>query len=395
MFNILTDFIIKKFIKNSENISNVNVRQNYGTLAGIVGIISNILLFLTKLLIGLASSSISIIADAFNNFFDSTSSIITILGFKIASKPADEEHPFGHGRIEYLSALVVAFIVLTFGLEFLKTSFDKILNPTKVTFETISMIVLTISIFIKLWLSRFNKTIGEKINSSALKASALDAKGDVFISTCVLISFISSNYTDLPIDGYIGVGVSIGLLISGLNIVKDTINPLLGEAPPEELVSSIKKASLENTHVVGVHDLIVHNYGAHKSLASIHIEVPDKLSAIEIHDIADDIEKRVLRDLNIHLVVHTDPITTDCDIIISTKKLLESTLYKNDIIESIHGLKIVGINEKRTLIFDVVVKSSNIKSKRDELLLIKWIGTEIKNISDGYDCVITIDKEYT
>ena len=267
---MLSNFLIKSFIKNSEDIENEQVRNKYGNLAGIVGIISNLALAITKIIVGFITSSVSITADGFNNLSDTASSAITIIGFKLANRPADKEHPFGHGRVEYISALIVAFMVMLVGLQFIKSSIDRILNPVTIRFEVIPFILLFISVIVKIWLSRFNKFIGEKINSAALKATALDALGDVFTSSCVLISFLASRYTVLPIDGYVGLVVSAAILYAGFSLVRDTISPLLGEAPDENLVKNIKEGVLSYKHIIGVHDLIIHNYGVGRCMASIH-----------------------------------------------------------------------------------------------------------------------------
>ncbi|MDY3359695.1 MAG: cation diffusion facilitator family transporter, partial [Clostridium celatum] len=212
---MLSNFLVKKFIKNSEDVSNIKVRESYANLAGIIGILTNTLLFVIKLSVGLLSGSVAIMADAFNNLSDAASSIITIVGFKMANKPADAEHPFGHGRIEYITAMIVSFMVMLVGLQFVKTSFERIINPSPVAFEIIPFILLLVSIFFKVWLSKFNKTIGFKINSSALKATATDAMGDVFTSTTVVISFLLSKFTSLPLDGYIGIIVALAIVYSG------------------------------------------------------------------------------------------------------------------------------------------------------------------------------------
>ncbi|NRZ22977.1 cation diffusion facilitator family transporter [Clostridium beijerinckii] len=225
------ELIVNKFVKDNSNVKDDTVRNSYGVLGGIIGIVVNIILFIIKLSVGVIVSSIAIMADAFNNLSDAASSLITILGFKLSNKPADREHPFGHGRIEYLSALIVAFMVMLVGLQFIKSSFERIVNPSPVAFELVSFILLIVSIFFKIWLSKFNKFIGEKINSSALKAASTDALGDVFTTTCVAISFLASKFTSFPIDGYIGMFVALFIVYAGFNLVKDTINPLLGEAP--------------------------------------------------------------------------------------------------------------------------------------------------------------------
>lgn len=382
------------FIKEPENINDENTRNQYGFLGGTVGIVSNLILFLMKLTIGLLSSSISILADAFNNFFDCTSSIITIIGFKLANKPADSKHPFGHGRIELISGLIVAFMIMLFGFEFLKTSFTKILNPSIVKFEIISFIILILSILVKLWLSNFNWILGNKVNSSALKASALDAKGDVFTSLCVVISFFSSQFTTLPVDGFIGLIVSIGIIYSGYNLVKETISPLLGEAPSKELVDSIINSLMSYEGIIGVHDLIVHDYGVGKCIASIHAEMPANLGVIAMHEIADEAEREISNKLNILLVIHTDPVCTDDESIIKTKKEVEDIIYQNDLIVSMHDFRVVGENDKKNLIFDIVVRPSEIKNIKDEKNLLDWINKNIKEVYPNYNCIITIDRDY-
>lgn len=394
MIVIFCKFLIKKFIKEPQNINDEYTRNQYGFLGGIVGIISNLILFLTKLIIGLLSSSISILADAFNNFFDLTSSIITIIGFKLASKPADSEHPFGHGRIELISGLIVAFMIMIFGFEFLKTSFIKILTPNVVKFEIISFIILIVSILIKLWLSHFNWTLGSKINSATLKASALDAKNDVFTSLCIIISFFTSQFTTFPMDGLVGCLVSLGIIYSGYNLIKETVSPLLGEAPSKELVDSIMNILMSYNEIIGVHDLIVHNYGTGKWIASVHAEMPVDLGAIVMHEVADLAEREVFNKLNILLVIHTDPICTDNESIKSTKKEVEEIIYQNNSIVSMHDFRIVGEKERKNLIFDVVVRPSEIVSSDDEKNLIDWITIHIQKIHPNYNCFITIDKYY-
>ena len=226
---LISNFLVKKFIKNSEDIKSEKVRSTYGVLGGVVGIIINLILFAIKLTVGVVASSIAIMADAFNNLSDAASSIVTIIGFKMADKPADAEHPFGHGRMEYISALIVAFMVMLVGIQFIKSSFERILNPVSITFEFIPFILLLVSILFKLWLSRFNKFIGNTINSSALKAASVDALGDVFTSSCVTISFLASKFTSFPIDGYFGLIVAVFIVYSGYTLIKETINPILGD----------------------------------------------------------------------------------------------------------------------------------------------------------------------
>lgn len=391
---MLSNLLIRKFIKNHTDTKNEKVRNSYGFLAGIVGLFTNIILFIIKFSVGLITSSISIMADAFNNLSDAASSLITIFGFKLSSMPADKEHPFGHGRIEYLSALIVAFMVMLVGIQFVKSSFQKIINPEPVTFELIPFILLLISIGLKVWLSRFNKFMGEKINSSALKATSVDALGDVFTSSCVALSFLAAKFTTIPIDGYIGMVVALFIVYSGFTLIKDTINPLLGEAPDPELVESIHQMVLSYDNILGTHDLIVHNYGPGKCMASIHAEIPSDISVVKIHEIIDKAEREISKDLNIYLVIHIDPI---CVIEGEVQEAYDEILRlvnEIDHIESIHDFRVVGEGEVKNLIFDLVIDTSKKLEYSDDELKEK-INSNIKKAHPSYNCIITLDKHYT
>jgi cation diffusion facilitator family transporter len=391
---MLFELIVNKFIKDNSNVKDDTVRNSYGVLGGIIGIVVNIILFIIKLSVGVIVSSIAIMADAFNNLSDAASSLITILGFKLSNKPADREHPFGHGRIEYLSALIVAFMVMLVGLQFIKSSFERIVNPSPVAFELVSFILLIISIFFKIWLSKFNKFIGEKINSSALKAASTDALGDVFTTTCVAISFLASKFTSFPIDGYIGMFVALFIVYAGFNLVKDTINPLLGEAPDPELVESIERMVLSYDNILGSHDLIVHNYGPGKCMASIHAEIPGNINVVDIHEVIDKAEREISKALKIYLVIHIDPI---CIIEGEVKEAYDeilSIIEKYDYIESIHDFRVVGEGDIKNLIFDVVIEPSK-KLSITDTELINIISEGVKKYHPSYNCVITIDKHYT
>ncbi|MBV7271346.1 cation diffusion facilitator family transporter [Clostridium thailandense] len=305
---MLSELLISRFIKDYKNVENPKVRDKYGYLGGTMGILINIILAGSKLVIGRVSNSISLIADAMNNLSDATSSVITIVGFKLASKPADKEHPFGHGRVEYISGLLISFIVLFIGIEFVKSSYKRIINPVKTEFQWVYLAVLLFSIVIKIWISKFNKTIAKSINSSALQASSIEAFVDVIICACIIFSLILSRYTNLVVDGYIGLLVSMFILYSGYILIKDTLNPLLGEAPDPQLVENIALKVKEYDFIEGVHDLVIHNYGPRKILASIHAEVPRDVSLEEIHRIIDKAEKEISEDLNIHLIIHIEPV---------------------------------------------------------------------------------------
>ena len=389
---LISEAIIKKFIKNSENVENEEVRNKYGTVAGIVGIVSNLLLFILKFSIGFLSGSIAITADAFNNFTDMASSAITMIGFKLASMPADEEHPFGHGRLEYLSALVVAFMVMFVGIKFVQTSFERIMNPVAVQFSLIPFILLLCSMAVKFWLGRFNKIVGEKIDSSALKAVAVDAMGDVFTSGCVVLSYLIAKFTTFPLDGYVGIVVSLIILYAGFSLIKETVSPLLGEAPDAEMVDAIVNGLLEYNIISGVHDLIIHNYGVGRCIASVHAEVPCNIDIMEIHEVIDDAEKELSKKLNIHLVIHMDPIAVEDEDYIQTRTELARIIARNEKIESMHDLRIVGKGDKKNLVFDVVVDGDLSHGEEEDLK--NWVNGEVQKLHPDYNCVILVDKNY-
>lgn len=391
---MFSKLLVKKFIKNSDDVKNKSVRESYGYLGGIIGIIVNFILFLIKLSVGLFSNSISVIADAFNNLSDVGSSLITIFGFKLAGKPADKEHPFGHGRIEYISGLIVAFLVMFVGFQFISTSVDRIKNPTTIKFALIPFILILISILFKLWLGTFYRYIGNKVNSSALKATSVDAFSDAISSSTVALALFISNFTTLPVDGYMGVIVALIILYAGFNLIKDTLNPLLGSAPEPELVESIQKSVLSYDEIYGVHDLLVHNYGPGRIIASIHAEVPCDISVVKIHEIIDRAEKEVSNELNIYLIIHMDPINTDSNEILQDKQLVEELIKDFDIIKSFHDFRVVGEGDIKNLIFDVVIDSHIQFSNSDELNLIRKLNEKIKEIHPHYNLLITLDRDY-
>lgn len=388
---MFSNFLAKRFIKNYDNISDVKVRSAYANLAGIVGIVTNLMLFIIKLSVGLLSNSVSILADAFNNLSDAASSIITIIGFKMANKPADAEHPFGHGRIEYITAMIVSFIVMLVGIQFVKTSFQRIVNPTLVTFELLPFILLLISIGFKFWLSKFNKSIGNKINSSTLKATATDAMGDVFTSTTVVISFLISKFTTLPIDGYIGIIVALAIVYSGFSLIKETLSPLLGEPPDPVLVSDITDMVMSYDNITGIHDLIVHNYGPGRIMASIHAEIPSNIDIMEIHNIIDTAEREISKKLNIYLVIHMDPICVDTDEIIEARNMVKDVLNKYEEVKSFHDFRVVGENNNKNLIFDIEVCPICLSNEINSAKLLDNIEKDIKEKAPEYKCVITVD----
>lgn len=391
---MISKLLIKSFIKDYENTDNPDIRERYGYLGGIVGIFSNILLFIVKFFVGTITNSIAVTADAFNNLSDVLSSVITVLGFKLASKPADEEHPYGHGRIEYISALIIASLVLLVGFSFLKASIDKIRNPEPVFFEIIPFSLLLISVGIKFWLSRFNMYVGKTIDSSALKASSVDALSDVFSSLTVAISLLISTWIDFPIDGIMGILVSGFILYSGYNILKETIDDLLGTRPSDELVENIEQALLKYKPIIDVHDLIIHTYGPNKYMASIHAEVPSDSSLVEIHDVIDQAEREVSRKFNVLLVIHMDPVVTDDKEVNTIRNISEEILNKFPDIESYHDFRVVESGDHKNVMLDVVVKSPKSYTRKDKEKLEKEIDFYLKAYNPNLNGIITVEQNF-
>ncbi|WP_070000876.1 cation diffusion facilitator family transporter [Cellulosilyticum sp. I15G10I2] len=391
---MLTNYLLKRITKNNSDFKDRSVRGKIGYLSGIIGVLINLILFSIKLTVGLFTSSVAVLADAFNNLSDAASSIITIIGFKLSNKPADKEHPYGHGRIEYLSALIIAFLVMLVGFQFIKTSVNRILDPTPVNFEWLSFILLFISIFFKLWLSMFNRTLGRKIDSSSLKATATDAMGDVFTTSVVVISFFAARFTTFPIDGYIGCIVALIILYAGFNLIKDTVNPLIGEAPDPELVLDLTNGVLAYDYITGVHDLIVHNYGPLRTMASIHAEIPADIPIMKIHEIIDKAERELSERLQLHLVIHMDPIGAMTEEMVKLKNEVTKIIKYNPLIKSMHDFRIVGEGDHKNLIFDIVVDAHNLEKVISEEKLKLMISEAVKEINASYECIITVDKEY-
>lgn len=392
---MFSQFLISRFVKDYKNTKSKKVRESYGILGGVVGVILNIILFAVKITVGLIAGSIAVTADAFNNLSDVASSVITIFGFKIASKPADKEHPFGHGRVEYISALVVSFLVMMVGFQFVKSSFDRIIHPEPLNFELIPFLLLVFSVLAKIWISKFNIFLGKTINSSTLKASGYDAFSDVIASSCVALSLLLSLFISFPIDGYMGILVALFILYSGFSLIKETLNPLLGELPDPELVEEINKSVLSYEYISGVHDLIVHNYGPGRVMASIHAEVPADISIAKIHEIIDQAEKEISKNLNLFLVIHMDPINTDCEEVAADKQFLMEALKAFPIVKSIHDFRVVGEDEQKNLIFDIVVDSSKRLSQTDEDALMEDIEKKVKETHPKYNTIITLDRDFS
>ena len=301
--------IIKKFIKNYNDVEDKDVRESYGVLSGILGILCNLFLFGLKLSIGMFLNSIAIISDAFNNLSDMGTSVIAIFGVKMSNSLPDEEHPFGHGRIEYISSLIVSFIIIIVGIELFKVSINKIINPEKVIFNLMLILILVLSILVKIWMFSYNNYIGNKINSGINKATAVDSLNDVVATFAVIISMFVQNIVNAPIDGFVGVLVSLLIIYTGFNISKDTVNVLLGQSPSEETVEKICSFIDYNENIVGIHDLRIHDYGPGRSIASVHVDILDSLELVYAHSIVDKIEKNIMNEMGIDIVIHIDPVT--------------------------------------------------------------------------------------
>ena len=390
---MLTDILIKIFIKDKDNTGDKSIRQKYGYLGGFVGIACNVALSGIKIAIGLMINSIAITADAVNNLSDAASSVITVIGFKITNKPADREHPFGHGRIEYISAMVVSFMVILAGFEFLKSSFDRVRNPEVVKFDIIPFSVLLLSIGVKVWLSRFYKKIGRKISSKAMEASAADSLSDVTATSVVALSLLASLWTTFPLDGYVGLLVSALIIYSGISLTKDTLNPLLGEAPEPEFIRSITEKVLSYDGIIGIHDMIVHNYGPGRCVVSLHAEIPASMDIMKAHDVIDLAEQEISEEMDIHMVIHMDPINVDDKVVQETQNQITELINEMHEELTIHDFRIVGGEEHKNLIFDLVVPFDyDEKMARD---LSKKVAREIKTKYPECDAIIYIDRAYS
>ncbi len=388
----MTKLLVKWFIKDAENVQNRQVRTQYGILASIVGIISNILLFAVKAIIGLTIGSISVTADAFNNLSDAASSIISFVGVKIANRPPDREHPFGHGRYEYIAALIVAFLVFEVGVTCLKSSLDKVFHPQAVEFKLILVVILCLSIFVKVWLGFFNRKLGRIINSSVMKATSADAFGDVLITSATVISIIVGHITNLKIDGYMGVLVSLIVLYAGFGIAKDTLEPLIGEAVSPETYDLITKKVESYEGIIGSHDLIVHNYGPSNTMATIHAEVPSDMNIEEAHDLIDGIERDVLRELDIFLVIHMDPLEVNNQVVMDLKRKVKGIIKELDSNASLHDFRMVSGEHYINIIFDLVVPHDYTDDQENELLL--HINGKVSALDNRYQCSITPEHSF-
>ncbi len=369
---------------------NPKCRSVCGKMAGTVGIGCNILLFALKLLAGLLSGSVAVMADAVNNLADASSSLVTLLGFKLAEKPADSHHPYGHARYEYLSGLIVAALIFYIGIELVKSSVAKIIHPEAAAFSWLTLAILVVSIGVKLWLSVFCRRVGKTIGSSTLEATAVDSRNDVISTAAVLLTGATSMIWGWKIDGYVGLAVAAFILWSGIGIAKDTIDPLLGAAPDPELTRMIGDQILSYEKILGIHDLIVHDYGPGRRFASVHVEMDSQEDPLASHDIIDDIERVFYKEHNIHLVIHYDPVVTDNDELAHMHTLVEQEILQIDPRLTIHDFRMVRGPSHTNLIFDLVIPFE-LSGQTEELK--KHIDQRVQFEGKQYFTVITFDMQ--
>lgn len=384
----LTQLLLRLFVKDYRNTEDPAVRTRYGKLAGIVGIVCNVLLSAGKLLAGTLSGAVSITADGLNNLTDAASSLVTLLGFRLAERPADEEHPFGHARMEYLSGLFVSVLILLVGAELARSSFEKILHPEPVAFSALSFAVLGASILVKLWMALFCGGLSRRIGSTALRATAQDSRNDVITTAAVLIGCVFGHVFQWQVDGWIGLLVALFILWSGWSAAKDTISPLLGEPASEELVQSISRLILSHEKILGIHDLMVHDYGPGRRFASVHAEIDHRIDPLIAHEILDEIERQAKKDLHVDLVIHYDPIVTDDPEVCAVRTRVLSILHAIDPRLSFHDFRMVSGPHHVNVIFDMVIPPEY--ADRTEQLR-KQVEAQLQDGKKTYHLVVTFD----
>ncbi len=388
----MTQWLIKLFIKDHKNTDNPAVRNQYGMLGGAVGIGCNFLLFIVKLIPGLISGSVSVLADAFNNLSDAGSSAVTLLGFRMAKKPADKGHPFGHGRMEYMSAFLVALLIILLGLELIKSSVEKFFAPQMPAITWFTFFGLFISLAVKLWMYFFNRKLGKLIHAQSLIATARDSLNDCLTTGGVLISMVICKYLNVNIDPYVGAVIGIFVLWSGFMTAKDTLNPLLGEPPSPELVNGIKEEILRVPEFLGIHDLIIHNYGPGRSFASVHVEVPEDIDFVHCHELCDNCEKTLKDRFSMEISIHMDPIALKGS---ETAKLQSTVVEKLRAVDphmTIHDFRMVPGRERINLIFDAVISAD---CKESEEVLRQKIAAAVLEIDPRYCAVVQLDRDFT
>lgn len=385
----MTDLILRIFVRDHKNTEDPAVRDKCGRVAGAVGIVTNFLLFLMKIIVGTVFHSVSVTADAVNNLTDSGSSVVTLIGFKMASKPADEKHPFGHARIEYLSGVIVSFIVIFLGLQLGMSSIEKILTPEENALTPVALVVLVISILAKLWQCLFYRKVGRMIKSESVEATSKDSRNDVIATSVVLLGAVITMLTGVNLDGYMGAAVALFIVFSGVQLTISTADPLLGQAPEGELVQTITEKMLSYPGIIGMHDLAVHNYGVGRCFASAHCEVDAKNDILVSHDLIDNIERDFSRDLGIHMVIHLDPVIVGdarTDALHCKVQSLVTALYPT---VTIHDFRVIWGVTHSNIVFDAAVPFS---VKDSDAVITKELEAEIQKLDPDYRTVVTIDR---
>lgn len=384
----MTNFLLRRFVPDYQNTADPAVREKYGNLAGIVGIICNVLLFAGKLLAGTLCGSVSVTADAVNNLSDASSSLVTLLGFRLAARPADEKHPYGHARMEYLSGLAVAVMILVIGVELVKSSVQKILHPEAVEFSVLTAAVLAGSILLKLWMALFDRKLGKKISSAALIAAAADSRSDVIATGAVLLACVIGRLTGLMIDGWAGLLVALFILWSGVGVVKDTVDPLLGAKPDEALVRAIAYLMTSHVDILGFHDLMVHDYGPGRRFASVHAEIDHRIDPLIAHEILDEIERQAKKELHVDLVIHYDPIVTDDPEVAAVRTRVLQIMHGLDPRLSLHDFRMVSGPHHVNVIFDMVLPPEDAQTAEQ---LRRQIEAQLQDGKKTYHLIVTFD----
>ena len=386
----MTDFILRLFVKDYENKSDPKVRSRCGSAVSIIGIGVNLLLAAIKLVAGILSGAISIIADAVNNLSDAGSQVVSLITFKISAKPADRKHPFGYARIEYVASMIVSFLILTVAVTLLSESIQKITNPTETKYSILVMVILGVSVIGKLLLFLFGRSAGKKINSDVIRAAATDSLSDAGATLAVLVSAIIARIFDIQIDGYMGVGVAIMIFVAGIKVLNETKNSILGSAPEPEVIEGIYNIVKEYDQILGIHDMVVHNYGPGNTICSFHAEVDGRVDVFETHDCIDNVERRLYNDLGIRATIHMDPIVTDDEKVTSLRISVAAAVKKIDERLTIHDFRYVEGVTHSNLIFDVTVP---FEIKLDNERIKELVSDKIAELDPNYFAVITIDRE--